>query len=126
MPTLIRRIVVDQFLDALGLLLGQETARAKRSARATARQRRQASGTVGRPPATDSLMADTKKFSELQLGEAQFDAAQGTQTKNLKGLIGQLTGIWQLDRHDWSPSRGSSPPLLFLQFLEQLSCRRNI
>src|SRR5947209_4703546 len=123
---LLRGVMVDQFLDALGLRLGQQASRAQRSTGTIAGQRRQAIGRVSSPPATDGLMADTQKFSEVHLGVAQFDATQGTHTQNRQGFSGQLAGIWQLDRHDDSPSLGFDSFCCFhspSELVEQLSCR---
>ncbi len=72
--------------------------------RAAAGQGGQALGGVGGPPAADGFVADAQQVSEFHLGVAQFDAAQGTQAQHLKGFIGQMAGVWQLDGHDGSPS----------------------
>src|SRR5262249_37737506 len=64
---------VDARLDALGLLVGQQASGAERAAGAAARQRRQAVGAVGGPPAADSLVADAQELGEFQLGVAQLE-----------------------------------------------------
>ncbi len=89
-----------QPLDALGLLVGQEAAGAEGSAGTVAGQRSQALGGVGGPPAADGFVADAQQVSEVHLGVAQFDATQGAQAQHLKGFIGQLAGVGQLDWHD--------------------------
>jgi hypothetical protein len=38
-------------------------------------------------------VADTEKVGEVQLGETEFDATQGTQAEDLKRFIGQLASI---------------------------------
>jgi len=60
-------------------------------------------------------MADAQKFGEFDLGEAEFDATQGAEAKDLERLIGQLAGVRQLDRHGDPPSRGLASPLSLIQ-----------
>jgi hypothetical protein len=43
-------------------------------------------------------MADTQEFAKFDLGEAKFDAVQGSKAKDLESFIRQLTGVRQLDR----------------------------
>jgi hypothetical protein len=91
---LLRGVVVNAPLDALGLGVGQGTARAERPAGAAAGQRRQAVSGVGGPPAADGLVANAQQVSEVQLGVAQLEAAQGAQAQHLKCFIGKMAGIW--------------------------------
>ncbi len=76
-----RGILVDQQLDAAGLLIGEQATRPQRVAGAFLRQGVQAVGSVGGPPAADSLQADAEQFGEIGFGVAHFDATQGTQRR---------------------------------------------
>ena len=125
----LRQVLVDQLANAFGLGIRQGASRAQGSAGATAGQRGQTLGGVGGPPATDGLRADAQKFRQIDRREAQFEAMQGPQTKNLKCLIGQVASIWQRDRHDPAPWFSVAGFLLFYStptlVIKQLSCRGN-
>ena len=90
---LLRGVEVEARLDALGLLVGQETAGAEGPTGAAAGEGRQAVGEVGGPPAADGLVADTQEVGEFQLGVAQLDPPPGAQAQRWEGFIGQLAGV---------------------------------
>ena len=152
MPSFLRGVVVDA-APGCARPAASDRKRPEPSgpAGAAAGQGRQAVGGVGRPPAADGFVADAQQVGEFDLGVAQFDAPQGAQAQHLKGFIGQLAGVGQLDGHVpppnstplmqlrshkilsklhagviWHPfTRKKNSPFWFIQFIDADGTRRN-
>src|SRR3954468_9785123 len=72
---LLRRVKVDTLPDALGLLLGEETAGPEGPTTMTVRQSGESVGGIGGPPPANGFVANTEKIREFDLGVTQFNAA---------------------------------------------------
>ena len=120
---LVGGVGVDPLPDAAGLLVGEGPPRAEGPAGAAAGEVVEAVGLVGGPPAADGLVTDAQQVGEFDLGIAEFDAAEAAHAKDLKGVVGELAGVRQLDRHG-DTSAGRLPSYL-RKTIEQLSSRSN-
>jgi hypothetical protein len=48
---------------------------------------------IGRPPSADGLVANAQEFGEFDFGVSEFEAAEGAEAEQLKGVIGEFTGV---------------------------------
>jgi hypothetical protein len=86
-------MVVDQVLDATGLLIREGPPRAHGAPGPIAGEGGRAAGDVSRPPAADRLLGYPEQVGDVALGESQFAAAHGTEAQGLEDLIGQLASV---------------------------------
>jgi hypothetical protein len=90
---LLREVVVEESLDARGLLVVESGPGSRRPSGAVAGQGIDAAGLVGVPPARDGAVADAEDLGHLGVGVAEFTAADGAQAERLEDRFGQLAGV---------------------------------
>ena len=117
-------VSIDLGADLLGLFVGKQSAGAERPAGAPSRQGLEPLGLISGPPPANGFGAHAQQVGEFDFQVAEFDPAQGAKAEQLQGLIGQLTGVWQLDRHGSPPLQGDAVDTSIVSD-EQLSCRGN-
>ena len=78
----------QELLEVFGLGVGEGAARTQAGVRCGVGEGVQAAVGVGGPPAADGLAGDAEEVGDLDLGEAQFAAAQGTQAEGFQDVIG--------------------------------------
>ena len=119
-------MVVDQLLDAAGLLVRERPTGAHGAAGPVAGEGIQAVIGIGGPPPRDGLSGHAEQFGHLGLGVAQLTATEGTQPEGFEDLIGQLPCVGQWDGHDFSPSHQLHKwQPFYWSISEQLSCQGN-
>jgi len=78
----------QEALQEIGLRVGEDPARTHGASGAALWQGEYAVVGVGGPPATDGLAGDAEEFGDLDFGESQLTAAQGTQPERFQNFIG--------------------------------------
>ncbi len=88
---LLWRIGVEDLLDALSLVAGEDATEAEGPSGSFAGQRVESAGIVSRAPSTDGLEVHAEKFAEFCLGVSEIATEQVEKAVCLQSFVEQLT-----------------------------------